>query len=417
MLMLSATPVNNRFVDLKNQIALAYEGESSVLDSKLNTSRSIEDIFKQAQGAFNAWSKLVPQDRTTARLLKMLDFDFFELLDSVTIARSRKHIEKYYDTSDIGTFPKRNIPISKRPGLTDLDTAINYNEIFEQLSMLQLCIYTPTLFILPSKLEKYMSKYDSRQVKGGLTQSGREQGIRRLMATNLMKRMESSVYAFHLTLVRIKDYIDKTIETITEFENTSHLQSMVFSDITNIQETEFDGDDINDDVLAIGKKVKIDLADMDYKTWKHELEKDKEILDLLVCMIADITPEHDSKLQELFDVIDEKQEHSINVGNKKIIIFTAFADTADYLFETVSVYAKKKFSLDTALITGSVDGKTTISGLKTDLNTVLTCFSPISKGKNLLLPNNTDEIDILIATDCISEGQNLQDCDYLISVC
>ena len=415
VLMLSATPVNNRFVDLKNQIALAYEGESSVLDSKLNTSRSIEDIFKQAQGAFNAWSKLEPQDRTTARLLKMLDFDFFELLDSVTIARSRKHIEKYYDTSDIGTFPKRNIPISKRPGLTDLDTAINYNEIFEQLSMLQLCIYTPTLFILPSKLEKYMSKYDSRQVKGGLTQSGREQGIRRLMATNLMKRMESSVYAFRLTLVRIKDYIDKTIETITEFENTSHLQSMVFSDITNIQETEFDGDDINDDVLAIGKKVKIDLADMDYKTWKHELEKDKELLDLLVCMIADITPEHDSKLQELFDVIDEKQEHPINAGNKKIIIFTAFADTADYLFETVSVYAKKKFSLDTALITGSVDGKTTISGLKTDLNTVLTCFSPISKGKNLLLPNHTDEIDILIATDCISEGQNLQDCDYLIN--
>lgn len=415
VLMLSATPVNNRFVDLKNQIALAYEGESSVLDSKLNTSRSIEDIFKQAQGAFNAWSKLEPQDRTTTRLLKMLDFDFFELLDSVTIARSRKHIEKYYDTSDIGTFPKRNIPISKRPGLTDLDTAINYNEIFEQLSMLQLCIYTPTLFILPSKLEKYMSKYDSRQVKGGLTQSGREQGIRRLMATNLMKRMESSVYAFRLTLVRIKDYIDKTIETITKFENTSYSQSMVLSDITNIQETEFDGDDLNDDVLAIGKKVKIDLADMDYKTWKHELEKDKEILDLLVCMIADITPEHDSKLQELFDVIDEKQEHPINAGNKKIIIFTAFADTADYLFETVGVYAKKKFGLDTALITGSVDGKTTIPGLKTDLNTVLTCFSPISKGKYLLLPNNTDEIDILIATDCISEGQNLQDCDYLIN--
>ncbi len=192
-------------------------------------------------------------------------------------------------------------------------------------------------------------------------------------------------------------------------------QSMVLSDITNIHESEFDGDDMNDDVLTIGKKVRIDLADMDYKTWKHELEKDKEILDLLVCMIADITPAHDSKLQELFDVIDDKQEHPINVGNKKIIIFTAFADTADYLFETVGVYAKKKFGLDTALITGSVDGKTTIPGLKTDLNTVLTCFSPISKGKNLLLPNNTDEIDILIATDCISEGQNLQDCDYLIN--
>ena len=415
VLMLSATPVNNRFVDLRNQIALAYEGESSILDKKLNTSKNIEEIFKQAQGAFTVWSKLDVNERTTDRLLKMLDFDFFEVLDSVTIARSRKHIEKYYDTADIGTFPKRNIPISKRPGLTDLDTAINYNEIFEQLSMLQLCIYTPTLFILPSKLEKYMSKYDSRQVKGGLTQSGREQGIRRLMATNLMKRMESSVYAFRLTLVRIKDYIDKTIDTITEFENSACSQSLVLSDITNIHENEFDGDDLNEDVLTIGKKVRIDLADMDYKTWKHELEKDQEILELLVCMIADITPAHDSKLQELLEVIDDKQAHPINAGNKKIIIFTAFADTADYLFETVGAYAKKKYGLDTALITGSVDGKTTVPGLRTDLNTVLTCFSPISKGKNLLLPNNTDEIDILIATDCISEGQNLQDCDFLIN--
>lgn len=279
-------------------------------------------------------------------------------------------------------------------------------------------VYTDLINTFAIKEEDKLHVFEKNGMylaKGGLTQSGREQGIRRLMATNLMKRMESSVYAFRLTLVRIKDYIDKTIETITEFENTSYSQSMVLSDITNIHESEFDGDDMNDDVLTIGKKVRIDLADMDYKTWKHELEKDKEILDLLVCMIADITPAHDSKLQELFDVIDDKQEHPINVGNKKIIIFTAFADTADYLFETVGVYAKKKFGLDTALITGSVDGKTTIPGLKTDLNTVLTCFSPISKGKNLLLPNNTDEIDILIATDCISEGQNLQDCDYLIN--
>lgn len=412
VLMLSATPVNNRFVDLKNQIALAYEGESQLLDEKLNTHKSIDDIFKQAQTAFNTWSKCEPEDRTTSKLLRMLDFDFFELLDSVTIARSRKHIQKYYDTSDIGTFPKRNPPISKRPGLTDLSKAINYNEIFEQLNLLRLCIYTPTDYILPSKLVKYKDAYDSNHVKGGLTQSGREQGIRRLMSINLMKRMESSVYSFRLTLKRINDLITDTIKSIADFEHGYNKSSLNLNDITNM---DLDGDDQNDDVFAIGKKVRIDIADMDYKSWRRELERDKEILDLLLAMIADITPAHDSKLQTLFYVIDEKQKHPINTGNKKIIIFTAFADTANYLYDTVSVYVKKKYGLDTAIITGSVDGKTTIKGLKTDLNTVLTCFSPVSKGKNLLLPNEKAEIDILIATDCISEGQNLQDCDYLIN--
>lgn len=412
VLMLSATPVNNRFVDLKNQIALAYEGESRLLDEKLNTKKSIEDIFKQAQIAFNTWSKMEPDERTTNRLLKMLDFDFFELLDSVTIARSRKHIQKYYDTSDIGTFPERNLPLSKRPGLTDLSDAINYNEIFEQLNLLGLCIYTPTDYILPSKLAKYKDVYDSNHVKGGLTQSGREQGIRRLMSINLMKRMESSVYSFRLTLKRINDLITDTIQRIADFEHGYDKSLLNLNDITNM---DLDGDDQNDDVFAIGKKVRIDIADMDYKSWRRELKRDKEILDLLLAMIADITPEHDSKLQTLFDVIDEKQEHPINPGNKKIIIFTAFADTANYLYDTVSVYVKKKYGLDSAIITGSVDGKTTIKGLRTDLNTVLTCFSPLSKGKELLLPDEKAEIDILIATDCISEGQNLQDCDYLIN--
>jgi SNF2 family DNA or RNA helicase len=412
VLMLSATPVNNRFVDLKNQIALAYEGESQILDEKLNTERSIEDIFKQAQTAFNTWSKWEPEDRTTSKLLKMLDFDFFELLDSVTIARSRKHIQKYYDTSDIGTFPKRNIPISKRPGLTDLNKAVNYNEIFEQLNLLRLCIYTPTDYILPSKMEKYMNMYDSKHVKGGLTQSGREQGIRRLTAINLMKRMESSVYAFRLTIERIRSLISGTIGDIIDYENGVKKQPLDLKDITDI---DFDEDDLNDDIFTIGRKVKIDIADMDYRTWKRELEQDREILDLLIMMISDITPEHDSKLQTLFEVITDKQEHPINEGNKKIIIFTAFADTADYLYENVSKYAKDKYALDSAIVTGSIDGKTTIKGLRTDLNTVLTCFSPISKDKNLLMPNQSAEIDILIATDCISEGQNLQDCDYLIN--
>ncbi|MGN1420412.1 MAG: helicase-related protein [Eubacterium sp.] len=414
VLMLSATPVNNKFIDLKNQLQLAYEGDASKINDKLNTKRSIDDIFRNAQGAFNTWSKWAPEERTTSNLLRMLDNDFFEVLDSVTIARSRKHIEKYYDTSDIGSFPTRLKPLAIRPQLTDLPKAINYNEIFEQLTQLTLSIYTPSHYIQASKIEKYAELYQDNKVNVGFTQANREQGIRRLTAINLMKRMESSVYSFNLTLTRIKDLIASTIETINNFDNQQS-RKIDLIDITNDID-EFDSDDQNsDDLFTFGRKVKIDLADMDRTSWKDSLEKDLEVLSLLTYMVSDITPEHDSKLQELLKTLSGKIEHPINQGNKKVIIFTAFADTAEYLYDNVSIYIKENFGLDTAMITGTVEGKTTAKLKKSDMNTVLTCFSPISKDKELLLPNDNTNIDILIATDCISEGQNLQDCDYLIN--
>ena len=413
VLMLSATPVNNRFNDLKNQLALAYEGNADFIDEKLNTSRPIDEIFRNAQKAFNTWSRWDAEDRTTDNLLRMLDFDFFEVLDSVTIARSRKHIQKYYDTTDIGTFPTRLPPISLRPKLTDLKAAINYNEIFEQLMFLSLSIYTPTHYILPSRMEKYAEMYEDNKVNIGFTQANREQGIRCLTAINLMKRMESSVFSFNLTLKRIKELIENTIETIDTYDKNSTM-SLELTDISNIDD--FDDEDQNgDELFTFGKKVKIELADMDYKSWKDSLQKDCDVLELLDLMVGDITPEHDSKLQELFRVIKDKLENPINERNKKIIIFTAFADTAGYLYDNVSRYIKDNFGLHTAMITGSVEGRTTVPKLRSDLNTVLTCFSPISKDKQLLMPNDTTEIDFLIATDCISEGQNLQDCDYLIN--
>ncbi len=413
VLMLSATPVNNRFNDLKNQLALAYEGHTDYIDEKLNTTRSIDEIFRNAQRAFNTWSKWEPSERTTDSLLKMLDFDFFEVLDSVTIARSRKHIQKYYDMADIGTFPKRLKPISKRPPLTDLKEAINYNEIFEQLQLLQLDIYRPSLYILDSKIEKYAELYEDNKVNVGFTQANREQGIRRLMAINLMKRMESSVYSFNLTLTRIKELIESTVKTIEEYDRVSNV-TLNLTDISDADD--FDNDDQNsDELFSFGKKVKIELADMDYKSWKDSLVKDGEVLELLTLMVGDITPQHDSKLQMLFDLLKEKIENPINDGNKKVIIFTAFADTADYLYANVSEYVKANFGLNTALITGNIEGKSTIPKLKCDLNTVLTCFSPISKGRDLFESMPKCDIDVLIATDCISEGQNLQDCDYLIN--
>lgn len=409
VLMLSATPVNNRFTDLKNQLALAYEGNSQFINEKLDTKKPIDEIFRQAQRAFNTWSKLDPDARTTDALLRTLDFDFFELLDSVTIARSRRHIEKYYDTATIGQFPQRLKPISLRPSMTDLSSAINYNQIFELLTQLSLCIYTPSNYIFPSKIAKYI---DLTHNKGNmLTQQGREQGIRRLMSINLLKRLESSVYSFNLTLTRICDLIISTIKAIDDFEKYGRADM----DAVEVSEDDFDMEDGSTDYFTVGKKVKIDLADMDYKTWRTELQQDAENLELLTLMIADITPKHDLKLQNLLKLMDEKMHRPINEGNKKILIFSAFSDTAEYLYDQVAGYVKEKYGLDTAVITGSIDGKTTIKGLKANLNNVLTCFSPISKGRDVLMPGSTKEIDILIATDCISEGQNLQDCDYLVN--
>ena len=409
VLMLSATPVNNRFIDLKNQLALAYEGDAAQINKKLATTKGIDEIFRQAQKAFNRWVKLSVEERTTEALLQTLDFDFFELLDSVTIARSRKHIETYYNTADVGKFPKRLPPISLRPCLTDLNDAVNYNDIYTLLMSLNLSIYTPSNYIMPSRLEKYL---DVTHHQGtSLTQQGREEGIRRLMSINLLKRLESSVYSFRLTIDRIKKLIEDTMKTIEDYQAGNCILKL-----TEISDSDdFDYDDQNTDFFSVGKKVKIDLADMDYVSWKRELEKDAENLGLLSLMVADITPEHDAKLQTLLKLIQKKVEHPINPANRKLIIFTAFSDTADYLYAKVSKFAKEKFGLETAEITGNVDGKTTIPKLRADLNTVLTCFSPISKGKSVLMPNSSDELDILIATDCISEGQNLQDCDYLIN--
>lgn len=409
VLMLSATPVNNRFNDLRNQLQLAYEGDAERFDELLNTSAPIDHIFRDAQTAFNRWSKLPENERTTKALLDSLSFDFFEVLDSVTIARSRKHIQQYYDTTDIGEFPTRLKPISRRPKLTDLPTAVNFNDIYVSVSELNLAIYTPSDFILESRLEKYMTVKADGSVSN-LSRKGRERGIRKLMSINLLKRLESSVNSFRLTLNRIKDFIEATINSIDSFDGTH-------ADVDDFKfEGGLDFDEREDSVFIGGKKTKIDLADMDYIQWRSYLAKDLENLNMLLFMLADITPEHDSKLQMLIEEIRSKFEHPINGDNKKIIIFTAFSDTALYLYENIAPLIKEHTGLHSALITGDVEARSTVKlREKLDFNKVLTLFSPISKEKAAIYPNIAEKIDVLFATDCISEGQNLQDCDFLIN--
>ncbi|MDR2527007.1 MAG: DEAD/DEAH box helicase family protein [Rickettsiales bacterium] len=408
VLMLSATPVNNRFVDLKNQLELAYEGAEDNINSKLNTQKSLTTIFNNAQRCFNEWSKLSAEERTTERLLSKLDFDFFEVLDSVTIARSRKHIEKYYDMKEIGEFPTRLPPKNYSPPLTDKkDVEVNYEDIFKDLDELNLSIYSPSLFIFPSRIKKYEEKY-GKHGKMGISMSGRESGLKKLMAVNLLKRLESSIYSFRITTNRILSRIERMIYAIENYQNK------VFDiDFADDLPLDFGEDDL--DLYSIDGKYKLDFNDMDHESWLKELNKDKEILNNLLLRIENLTPEHDRKLQTMMEIIADKIKNPINNNNKKILIFTAFADTAEYLYTNLSKYALEKFGLNTAVITGSTEGKTTLDKMPTDFNTVLTCFSPVSKDRNKLNKIPEGNIDILIGTDCISEGQNLQDCDFLVN--
>ena len=258
-------------------------------------------------------------------------------------------------------------------------------------------------------MQKYKDLASNREEN--LTQSGRERGIQRLMSINLLKRLESSVNSFQLTLTRIMELITDTIDAINRFETCGPTDISMYEGSGD----DWDMDDENTELFTVGRKVKIDLADMDWKSWRTELQKDAGVLEQLTLMVSDITPEHDSKLQELFRLLDEKMMNPINPGNKKILIFSAFSDTAEYLYDHVSKYIKDTYGLDTAVITGTIDGRTTIKGFQATLNNVLTCFSPVSKDRDILMPGSTTSIDILIATDCISEGQNLQDCDYLVN--
>lgn len=405
VLMLSATPVNNRFSDLKNQLQLAYEGKAENINDLLDTGKNIDSIFRDAQTVYSKWAKLPSEKRTTEMLVDSLSYDFFQLLDAVTIARSRSHIIKYYNTNDVGKFPERLSPVSRRPKLTDLNDAITFADIAEMLNRLNLSIYTPSLFIFESEKGNYGIDYEGE----GLTVDGREKGIRKLMAINLLKRLESSVNSFRLTLTRIRDFINDSITAIDKFQESG----AGTVDVTDFSE-DFDTEDNENDPF-VGRKSKINLRDMDYVSWRRDLKADLEVLELLILMLKDITPEHDTKLQQLVADLKNKFEHPINGSNKKVLIFTAFADTANYLYEQLSGRILNDCGLHTALITGSTEGKCTLPKLKCTFNDILTYFSPLSKDRDAIHPNDTREIDVLIATDCISEGQNLQDCDYLIN--
>jgi helicase domain/SNF2 family protein len=401
VLMLSATPVNNRMNDLKNQIAFATEGNDKALSA--DGIKSIEQTLRKAQMAFNKWNDLEEEDKSVESLLEMLEVDYFKLLDMLTIARSRKHIQKYYDTTSIGKFPERLKPINVKADVDTKNDFIKLAELNKLIKSLNLAIYSPMKYVLPSKVEQYSKKYDTNMGKTVFKQTDREESLVHLMRINILKRMESSIHSFAITVLKILKNIEGTLEKINTFED--------FVEDLDIEELDIE-DNRLDGVLIGSKNVKIHLKDIDKIRWESELEADKVILEKILKEANKITVERDKKLVELQKLIKQKVENPLNKENKKIIIFTAFADTAKYLYDNISTYILDELGLYSALVTGSDNPKTNLKGVKTEFNNILTNFSPRSKERR---DKDKPEIDILIATDCISEGQNLQDCDYLIN--
>lgn len=417
LLMLSATPVNNKFKDLENQLALAYCDNIEEFEKKLETEQSVRQIFLKAQRVFNEWLKIPVEERKAKDLLNNLDIDFSVLLDSVTIARSRKHICKYYDTKDIGSFPKRLKPQSYYCDLTNRKDVVGYDEIYNKITNMTLAIYAPMSYILPSKLDKYSEIYDTKvEGRGALKQKTREKSLQRLMSAMMLKRLESSVEAFRITLNKILEINERTIEDIRKFKKGISTDKDNFTNGYSEDELEelFKENEELDNETTKGK-VKIDYKDMDILTWERDISCDVNILRFLISEMKKISIKDDKKLEQLVQLVENKIENPFNKGNKKILIFSAFSDTTTYLYKYLSVHFKEKYNMEVAEVQGGRSGnKSTIKGLN-DMDEILTFFSPISKEKNILYKEKMQEIDILIGTDCISEGQNLQDCDICIN--
>ena len=404
VLMLSATPVNNRLADLRNQIAFATEGDDTALAG--HGISSIDSTTRLAQKQFNRWLDLDDDERTPTHLVEMLGFDYFTLLDLLTIARSRRHVEKYYGTAETGRFPERLKPLNFKPDVDLKGEFRSIGDINLEIRRLNLASYAPLRYVLPHKQAAYDAKY-STEIGGGkgfFRQADREESLIHLMRVNILKRLESSVHSFALTVERQLSDVEGTIANIES--QSQELEEIDIGDV-DIDDPEFES-------LLVGRKVKVLLSDVDLVRWKQDLIEDRNRLATLLAAAAEVSATRDAKLAALRKVIDDKCSNPINPSNRKVIVFTHFADTAKYLYEHIVPWAKENLGLEAALVTGAGRNQTTLPSLRKDLSSILSAFAPRSKERP---PEFGDEgeLDLLIATDCISEGQNLQDCDWLIN--
>ena len=423
VLLLSATPVNNQLSDLRNQISFIAGGDvarndrSDAAFSETLGIESVRETSRMAQTHFTNWAKKPVAERKTRDLLAALGGDFFKLLDGLSIARSRSQIAGYYkdEMKRLGGFPRRTVPRSLHPPIDLLQKFLSFEQLNDEISALKLALYHPTSQLrldLPDNIrEQYQNK-----ILGSFTQEGREKILISMMKINFLKRLESSVDSFRLTLQRTIAKIDSLEERILAFEN--HVEANPEIDYDSLTPEQFDDPDFESDDFTIGGKRRIHLGHIDLSKWLKEVRLDRVQLQFLLEKTVSVKPERDGKLAALRVLIEEKATNPTTnregTLNRKILIFTAFADTARYLYEQISPWARQNLGIHTALIVG--DGGNKVSLGNTDYDDILTNFSPLSKSRAEQSRFPQDEaIDLLIATDCISEGQNLQDCDLLVN--
>ena len=407
VLMLSATPVNTRLADLKNQVLFATEGDDQALAD--DGIKSIETTLNRAQKHFNAWQRIPKESRSTKSLAGTLGMDYIRLLDLVTIARSRKHIEKYYGVTDVGKFPQRLAPVNLAPPIDLADTMIALEEVNSSILRLHLAAYKPTSYVLPRYEAKYAALYDQQVRTGGQRvwkQTDRENNVVHLLRVGLLKRLESSVNSLGRTLGKVLATIDNSIMGLDTYEADGGTGPSIDGFLG------LDGIDLDDPQFedTVGGSVKVFLADIDRIRWRQELQQDRNTIAALLDEVQVVDAARDAKLARLKEFLRGKAERPTNDGNRKALVFTAFSDTAEYLYEHVGPWAADELGVHVALVTGQAN-RSTLRMKRTHMIDVLTAFSPRSKGGD----PDSPQIDIVIATDAISEGQNLQDCDTVIN--
>jgi ERCC4-related helicase len=411
VLMLSATPVNNNLRDLRNQIHLITEGR----DDALFESTQIKDIaqsLKNAQTQFTIWADPKKnRDRSVKQLLERLDSSFFKMLDELTIARSRRHIKSFYRMESSGKFPERLKPFSIYPNIDIKDRFFTYDRLNKIILKYKLSVFNPSAYVKEEMKQAYEEKAKTQGLP--FKQIVREHYLIGMMKINFLKRLESSIESFEISMDRTIQKIEKLESRINEFLKLQNGAQDKTLEATEPDEDEIEENGDEQDQWQVGKKLKFDLADLKLQEWLDALEKDREALNELYNTAVAVTPDRDAKLRELKQIIEKKINGPINGNNKKIIVFTAFADTASYLYKCLKDWAQNELGLNIALVAGN-STQTTFG--KNEFSNILTNFSPVSKTREKMkfMPQE-GEIDFLIATDCISEGQNLQDCDYLIN--
>lgn len=397
VLMLSATPVNNSLVDLKNQISIITRDTDAAFEEEGIT--SVENLLRRTSASINTWEK--QKGHRKEQLLDSLPSDFYRLLELMTISRSRKHITSYYGNKGVGKFPEKNKPITMTSDIDTKGELLNFKETNELLEALLLSVYTPTKYIRENCKKKYIEKYSLKGKHGGdMSFDVQSRGMIVLHRFNLFKRLESSVFSFEETLRRLLERIERT-------------EQLLLKGAGEVDQEDADFDDTGDEGVYIEGKYQIDVRDLRIDDYLEDLASDKFIIAEIHKNARKILDEErDKKIIELKELICKKiNETPYNAGNRKILVFSAFADTVEYLYNNLAD-EMKNYGVYTASVTGK-GVKTNNHNIDADFNSVLCAFSPMSKMKKEVPAE--EQIDLLIGTDCISEGQNLQDCDTVIN--